>query len=203
MRSGLNIAVALCAAIPAVAAAQKSPDRIRVTPQMRDGVVMVRVPDSPVSYMMVLQRVGSTGFGSRVYHLTAEPGRGATYLARTLKPGRYRFSSLVQQRHWGLGFGARTTEFEVVAGRVSFLGELNAAPLLASLQRQVVAAGKTELKGLGAVTTGFGATDETSDQFVGRTPGDLVDGSAFASRTMSAAGDATMLAPLLPFTPQP
>lgn len=186
---------------PSSGAAQKRPEKIRVTPQSTDGVVLVRVPAATVPYVLVLKRAGSTGFGSRVYVLKVQPGEPAGFKGRTLKPGRYRFTAIVQQRHWSLGFGANTAEFEIAAGRVSYLGKLNAEALLRSLQMQAIGAGKQTLVGPGQIAAGSGGEDATTEQFSGREPADVAEARAFSTRVMGALSEATQLAPLLPVAP--
>lgn len=177
------------------AAAQKSPEAIRLTPQSKDGAVLLRADRLPVDYQLWLQKSGSSGFGSRVYVLKAAPGAaGETYLARTLKPGRYRLTSIWQQKRWGLLFAKETVEFDVEAATITFLGKLDTTTLLRVLQTETVAAGKTvsEAPGSGFSTDKhglrplFGARDDAS----------LAEARAFALRTMQASDDIVRLGEL-------
>lgn len=161
----------LAIGLGAAAYAQKSPERINLAPDARDGVVLIKAEALAVPYLLMIQQVGQSGFGSRVYTVVMKPDRHSpAYIGRTLKPGRYVIRSIWQQSVWGLEFSKETVEFEIKAGRISYLGELNAEELLSRLQDLAIAAGKETVKlGSGYVTSDHGLAphfDGRDDQSV-------------------------------------
>ena len=189
---------ALCAAILIVpAAAQRSPERITLTPASRDGVVLFTVETVPAEVMIRLQRAGQSGFGSRVYDIPVAMGVGdVRYVGRTLRPGRYRIDSIWQQNRWGLVFARDTVEFDVTAGGVTYLGAMNNRALLMRLQEQTIAAGRTYSSAPGS---GFSSTTHgMRPEFSGRTPTGLAAATEFATRVMSAGAGRVILGELIP-----
>lgn len=177
------------------AAAQKSPEAIRLTPQSKQVAVLLRVDSLPVDYQLWFQKSGSSGFGSRVYAIKVEPGAPhEIYVARTLKPGRYRLTSIWQQKRWGLLFPKESVEFDVQAGTISFLGKLDTPTLLRVLQTETIAAGKTVSEAPGS---GF-STDQHGlrPMFEARDDASLAEARAFAMRTMQARDDMVRLGEL-------
>ncbi len=189
------VAGLLFAGAASPAAAQKSPETIRLAPQSKDGAVLLRVDTIPADYQLWLQKPGSSGFGSRVYALKVEPGTAQEiYIARTLKPGRYRLASILQQKRWGLLFPVETVEFDIQAGTITYLGKLDTSTLLKTLQAQAVAAGETVSMAPGS---GF-STDKHGlrPAFAGRDDTGLAEARAFAAQTMHASGDMIRLGDL-------
>jgi len=137
---------ALCLAAPG--AAQKSPEKIRLTARSHDGAVLIRVPVQPFGYALQFSKNGSSGFMSRVYVMGVKEGEpGYRYISRTLAPGRYRLDWMWQQGHWTACLEKGTFEFEVVPGRIRYLGTLRADQLLESIQARAVGEGKTAMAG--------------------------------------------------------
>lgn len=185
---GFRVALALAlAAAPSFAVAQKSPEKIKLTAQSKDGAVLIRVPVQPFDYALQFSRNGSSGFMSRVYMMKIEgsPAPGYRYIARTLAPGRYRLDSIWQQALWSVCLEQGTFEFTVTAGKIAFLGTLNAGQVLASLQSQASAASQT------TQTVGgyFQSHDSTPPPVVqGRSSEDLDAARQFAQATMNGSG---------------
>jgi hypothetical protein len=126
------------------ARAQKSAEEIRINPQSKEGALLLKVDTIGADHQLFFQRSGESGFGSRVYIMKVDPGPNSeVYIARTLKPGRYRLTSIWQQGRWGLVFPRDTIEFEITGGSVSYLGKLDTLTLLKAVQASAVAAGKT------------------------------------------------------------
>lgn len=188
VRARPTLAYAAClflmAGLGAPAIAQKSPERITLTPQSSDGVIMLKVEQFTAPYLLMIQKAGQSGFGSRVYTLAVKQGNpGAIYIARTLKPGRYVIRSIWQQSVWGLQFSRSTVEFDIRPGRVSYLGNLNARELLDKLQSMAVAADKQTVKlGSGYVTSDHGLTP----QFAGRDVPSIREAQQFSETVMKA-----------------
>ncbi len=186
--NGFRFAFALVlATAPTFAVAQKSPGKIKLTAQSKDGVVLIRVPVQPFDYALQFSKNGSSGFMSRVYimKIGSGPARSYRYIARTLAPGRYRLDSMWQQGLWSVCLEQGTFEFDVTAGRIAFLGTLQAEQSLASLQGQASSAGET------TQTVGgyFQSHDSTPPPVVqGRTAGDLDAARQFAQASMSGSG---------------
>lgn len=188
------LALALLGGTIFPAAAQKQPDKIRLTPQSQDGAVLIRVDTFLADSQLWLNKGGNSGFGSRVFIIDVPVGDGeAVYVARTLKPGRYRMDSVWQQKRWGIVLRGDTVEFEVKPGKIVFLGKLNNGDLLRGLQHEAVAAGKTESRGLSGFVTykhglkpAFSERDETG----------LAEAVRFTKGTMNSGADMVELAPL-------
>ena len=190
-----SVAILLVVGAISPAAAQKSPETIRLAPQSKEGAVLLRVDTVSADYQLWLQKSGSSGFGSRVYVLKVEPGATQEiYVARTLKPGRYRLASIWQQKRWGLLFPVETVEFDIQAGTITYLGKLDTSTLLRTLQAQAVAAGETVSMAPGS---GF-STDKHGlrPTFEARDDTGLAEARAFAARTMQAGNDMVRLGEL-------
>ena len=156
---------------------------------------MLRVDTIPADYQLWFQKSGESGFGSRVYAIKAAPSAPQViYVARTLKPGRYRFTSIWQQKRWGLLFPTETIEFDVKAGKITFLGKLDTFTLLSALQAETVAAGKTVSMGAGS---GF-STDKHGLRpiFEDRDDKSLAEAREFASQIMQVSDDMVSLGEL-------
>lgn len=175
---------ALMATVPNTSAkAQKSPETIRLTANAKEGAVLLKVDTIPADHQLFFQRSGESGFGSRVYimNVAASP-RHEIYIARTLKPGRYRLTSIWQQKRWGLLFPDDTIEFDVSGGTVTYLGKLDTFTLLTSLQANAIAAGKTT-----SVAPGSGySTDKHGLRpvLIQRDEASFAEARTFATRTM-------------------
>ncbi|QAY78489.1 hypothetical protein [Sphingosinicella sp. BN140058] len=136
---GLRLALVLAVAVvPTSSMAQKSPEKIKLTAESKDGAVLIRVPLQPFDYALQLSKNGNSGFLSRVYMMKigSSPVRGYRYIARTLAPGRYRLDSMWQQGRWSVCLEKGTFEFTIAPGRIAFLGTLDAEQVLESLQAQ-------------------------------------------------------------------
>ena len=180
---GTLIIGSLLAGAAPPAKAQKSPEKIRLTSQSKEGAVLIKVDTIPADHQLFFQKSGESGFGSRVYIMNVAPSpRHETYIARTLKPGRYRLASIWQQKRWGLLFPHDTIEFDVSGGTVTYLGKLDTFTLLKALQADAVAAGKTV-----SVVAGSGySTDKHGLRPVLNQRDDisLAEARTFATRTM-------------------
>lgn len=177
-------ASALVGGLNAPVVAQKSPEEIRLSPTSKSGAILLRVDTIRADQQLFFQKSGSSGFGSRVYIIEIDGGDGRdVYVARTLKPGRYRLDSIWQQNRWGLELSGNTVEFDVKPGKITYLGKLETEALLLALQREAVAAGKTVARG----TSGF-STDQhgVRPEFSGRDEASLAEAKEFAGRAMEA-----------------
>ncbi len=176
------------------ASAGKKPEDIRLTPDSKEGAILIRVESIPAPYRLIFTKSGNSGFGSRAYAVLVDAGRGEdVYAARSFQPGRYRLDAIVQQKKWGLGF-KNTIEVEIESGKISYLGSLNARDLLLDLQRQAISAGK------GAVQMGggFNATPHYSaPTFSGRDNAGLEEATSFANRVMLAKPEMVKLGELV------
>lgn len=176
------------------AAAQKRPEKIKLTAASKNGAVLIRVGTINADYKLWFQKSGSSGFGSRVFMIDVDPGDGKeVFVARTLSPGRYRLDSLWQQNRWGMLLSSSTVEFEVKPGTVTYIGTLNAVDMLLKLQQEAIAAGKTVSIG----TSGF-STDKhgMAPMFSGRDNARLAEAVSFASRIGMAKAEMVELGSL-------
>lgn len=190
--SVLLTAIALTTVPVTVAAAQKSPEKIKLSERSKDGAVLIRVPVAPVSYSMQFSKNGNSGFMSRVYTMNVQPGApGLAYIARTLSPGTYRLDSVWQQGSWSVCLEKGTFEFTVVPGKVAYLGELRVDRMLRTIQNEAVGAGRTTVRG----TDYFMARDQAAGDIVeGRDSAGLVAARTFADQVMNQSGALTELA---------
>ncbi len=159
--------------------------------------MLLRVDTIAADYQLWFQKSGQSGFGSRVYVINAAPGAPQEiYVARTLKPGRYRLTSIWQQKRWGLLFPKETVEFDIEAGKITFLGKLDTTILLRTLQAEAVAAGQTVSRAAGS---GF-STDKHGLRpvFEDRDDASLAQARAFATQIMQAPDDMVRLGELHP-----
>ena len=165
--------------------AQKVPEKIRLTSQSKDGAVLLRVDTYPADTQLWFNKAGKSGFGSRIFVIDIPRGDGqATYVARTLAPGRYRLDSIWQQKRWGILLCRDTIEFEVAAAKITYLGKLDNRDILSILQRDAIAAGKTVSVGLsGFISDKHGQKPE----FSGRDEAGLGEAIRFASEAMRAS----------------
>lgn len=188
----------LCMAAPG--AAQKSPDKIRLTPRSRDGAVLIRVPVEPFHYTLKFSKNGSSGFLSRAFLMEIAKARapGYRYIARTLDPGRYRFDWLTQQRFFGACIESETIEFDVVAGRIAYVGTLRTDRLLEAIERKDILVSTT--------------ADSDASQSAFKVPpledrddAGLRVAREFADRTMHGGGGLVELAQVrrVPLAPKP
>lgn len=144
MRILVLIAAFACSALTAPALAESNPAKVRLTGGSDKGAILIRVPVQPFSYALQFSKDGKSGFLSRVYLMEVKGGAsGRAWIARTLSPGRYRLDSLWQQGHWSACLEGGTFEVEVKPGRIAYVGTLDTDAILADLQRQAAAAGKT------------------------------------------------------------
>ena len=188
-----NVLVLALAATPSSAVAQKSPEKIKLTPQAKDGAVLIRVPVQPADYALQFSKDGKSGFMTRVYMMKVKSGAVPSYryIARTLAPGRYRLDSMWQQGLWSVRLEKGTIEFTVSPGKIAFLSTLNAEQVLESLQAQAIAAGET------TQTVGgyFQSHDSTPPPIVeGRSADDLEAARRFAQTSMNGSGSLVDLA---------
>lgn len=138
--------MALLAGASAAAIGRDDPRSIKLDPGAKDGVLLVRVPPSIVGYKLVIQREGSGGFGSRAYYLDVKmspPGAPPSYEARKLSAGRYVVKGVMQQDAWLGCLDAGTTLFTIQAGKVNYLGAVDARPTLGAIQAAALASGDT------------------------------------------------------------
>jgi hypothetical protein len=134
--------------LAAPAFAESNPAKVRLTEKSGKGAILIRVPVQPFSYALMFSKDGKSGFLTRVYMMQVKAGpRGDSWIARTLSPGRYRLDSMWQQGHWSACLEKGTFEVEVRPGRIAYVGRLDTDALLADLQRQAIAAGKTTQAG--------------------------------------------------------
>lgn len=130
--------------LTAPALAESNPAKVRLTGQSGNGAILIRVPVQPFGYGLMFSKDGKSGFLSRVYMMQVKKGpRGDAWIARTLAPGRYRLDSMWQQKRWSACLENGTFEVEVKPGRIAYVGRLDTDALLADLQRQAIAAGRT------------------------------------------------------------
>lgn len=181
-----QVALPLCwlalVAIASPATAQKSPEKIRLTPASDQGAVLIRIDRIPAKFQLWFQKSGKSGFGSRVYMIPVAAGeRGELYIARTLTPGRYRLDSIWQQLRWGLLLSGDTVEFDIKPGSVTYLGKLDTWSLLTTLQDMAVAAGVTVSHGTSGYST---AKHGLRPSFSGRDDNGLADAKSYAATTM-------------------
>lgn len=145
--SPMRIASVLALAALALAApalAESNPAKVRLGAESGKGAILIRVPVQPFSYGLMFSKDGKSGFLSRVYIMQVKQGaQGDAWIARTLAPGRYRLDSMWQQKRWSVCLENGTFEVEVKPGRIAYVGRLDTDALLADLQRQAVAAGRT------------------------------------------------------------
>ena len=176
------------------AAAESRPDRVRLTADARKGAVLIRVPVQPFEYSLQFSRNGRSGFLSRVYQMDVRAGpAGYRYIARTLAPGRYRLDTVWQQGRWSACLEQGTIEFPVTAGRISYVGTLQAEPILASIQRQAVARGRTAVAAGDIVVSRTGDTRPVVD---GRNEAAVDEARRFADDVMHGTGNLLELAEL-------
>lgn len=168
MRIAAVLAAALVA-LPAAALAESNPAKVRLTAESDKGAILIRVPVQPFGYGLMFSKDGKSGFLSRVYIMQVKKGaQGDAWIARTLAPGRYRLDSLWQQKRWSACLENGTFEVEVKPGRIAYVGRLDTDAILADLQRQAVAAGRTVQTGTSyylshnkTVVPPLGGRDET------------------------------------------
>ena len=139
----LTVAV-LASTILAAPASAKIKDW-KITPTSKEAVLIMRADRQPFDYALTFSREGKSGFGSRVFVLGTNAYDVAPYTARTLGPGSYQLTSIVQQKAWASCFGSGSLAFTVEPGKVYYLGILNTMALLADLQQSAIARGKTSL----------------------------------------------------------
>lgn len=187
----LALAAATCFAVPAGA---KIKDW-KVTPSSTESVILMRADRQPYQWSLWLHREGSGGFGRRIYSLDVKPHDFAQYTGRTLSPGAYQVSSIVQQSQWSSCFGSGSVAFTVEPGKVYYLGALNAMPLLIDLQESAMARGKTALSN-GALAVGW--EPKVKPEFAAPSEAELAEVSQFVASTMPKT-----TAPVVPLTTRP
>ncbi len=176
----------LTSTVAAPALADSNPAKIRLTPQSRQGVVLIRVPAQPFGYGLMFSKDGKSGFLSRVYMMGVKKGAaGDTWIAETWSPGRYRLDSMWQQNSWSVCLESGTFEVEVKPGRIAYVGRLDTDALLADLQRQAVSAGRSVQTG----TSYYLSHNKTVvPPLGGRDEAGLREARAFADREMNGSG---------------
>jgi hypothetical protein len=175
------------------AAAQKSPEKIKLTAASKQGAVLIRVPVQPFSYALQFSKNGNSGFLSRVYLMKVDEADapGFRYIARTLAPGRYRLDQMWQQGQWSACLEQGTFEFDVKPGEIAYLGTLHTDRVLAAIQSQAVAANEIVQSG----TAYFQSHGRTSPPIIdGRDESGLHDAKAFARERMNRSDGAVRLA---------
>ncbi|HEU0099498.1 MAG TPA: hypothetical protein VFQ67_12080 [Allosphingosinicella sp.] len=186
MRIALIVTVAAFAwAAPALA--ESNPAKVRLTAGSGKGAILIRVPAQPFSYGLMFSKDGRSGFLSRVHIMQVKAGaQGDVWIARTLAPGRYRLDSMWQQKRWSVCLESGTFEVEVKPGRISYVGRLDTDALLADLQRQAVAAGRTVVVG----TAYYLSHNKTSvPPLGGRDEAGTAEARAFAEEGMNGSGE--------------
>lgn len=178
--------------IAAPALADSNPAKIRLTGQSKQGVILIRVPTQPFGYGLMFSKDGKSGFLSRVYMMQVKKGaQGDTWIAETLSPGRYRLDSMWQQKRWSVCLESGTFEVEVKPGRIAYVGRLDTDALLADLQRQAIAAGRTVQAG----TSYYLSHNKTAvPPLGGRDEAGLQEALAFAEEGMNGSGARVELA---------
>jgi hypothetical protein len=143
-----GIAALLLASPAGPAAAQKSPEKIKLTEKSGDGAVLIRVPVEPFPYAFTFSKNGSSGFMSRIYLMKVEKGGGGyRYIARTLAPGRYRLDWVWQQGHWSACMESGTIQFDVKPGRIEYVGTVRSDKVLEAIQAQALTKGDVAMGG--------------------------------------------------------
>lgn len=197
MRTAPILIVTLLAGASAAAIGRDDPRSIKLDPDAKDGVLLVRMPPSPVDYKLVIQREGSGGFGSRVYYLDARtnlPGERPGYEARKLSAGRYVLKGVMQQDAWLGCLDIGTMLFTIQAGKINYLGAIDVRPTLNAIQAAALAAGDTTARpGQSKSLTYF---DVLRPSVGGREADDLAQVERFVKEGMPRAQADVVLAPV-------
>lgn len=179
--------------------AENAAGKMHITSTSARGAILVKVGATTVPYMLVLQREGQTGFGSRIYSIVIKPGRReAVFAHEELKPGRYLLGYLAVQNSWVFPLTRESFLVPIEAGKVSFLGRLNVEDMLASLRSQAVAANKETLP----IGTGWAADQgDIIPTLSDRDDQSLEQAATYAEEAGLAHRDLVRLATILPRPP--
>lgn len=149
MRPGLILV--LCLALLSAACAT-NPATLDITPESRNGLILMYARPAPVDYQLDVLRFNEEGTAleantfNGIYPFRPDAGEQG-FIMKEAKPGRYVFVSLHQQGYWAVCFHNETVSFDVRPGEVTFLGVFDPVPHLAQLQNFARTSGQTTTRG--------------------------------------------------------
>jgi hypothetical protein len=131
---------ALAALLCAGTAAAGDPSKVAVGPGTPKGALLFNVPPLPVDYQLLFTRIDAPVSKAYFVYIKAVPtAKGERFIVTTLPPGSYLLEGLYQQQKWAACLQQRTFRVSVDAGRIAYLGNVDARPTLASIQRNAEA----------------------------------------------------------------
>ncbi|BAV66217.1 hypothetical protein SCLO_1031770 [Sphingobium cloacae] len=151
-----------CAAFLAAPADAKAPERMSLSSQSPDAIVVLKTdwwrpaPNMQSAFKLTLSTYAAedgklTGnmLGGAVLVEAKQKNMVEGYLIVPIKAGRWIVQSYSQQDKWALCFNASSLQFEVGPGEVVYLGKFDALAHRRQLTAQAVGSGKTMISGYG------------------------------------------------------
>jgi len=152
-----NALFALALTFVAFSAVAKPPSFTKesVSTASTDGAVMFTAPLVPGDYIIMFSpynAASNTVHGSEFVNvrsrknIAAPDGLGSLQIHR-MPPGNYVVRMLTTQGFWGACLSDNTVAFDVKAGQITYLGRMDPAPTLASIESEAFRTGKTSSSG--------------------------------------------------------
>lgn len=147
----IRVILGLCLALLSQACAT-NPATLNLTPESRNGLILMYAWPAPIDYQLDVLRFNSEGTSLEANSFNGiypfRPDAGAQgFIMKEARPGRYVFVSLHQQSYWAVCFHNETIAFDVRPGEVTFVGVFDPAPHLAQLQNLARTTGRTATRG--------------------------------------------------------
>jgi hypothetical protein len=134
---------------PAIAGSK--PNKVAITSTSAKAAVIIKAEDVPISYpYQTSYRISLRGYDPEKQSLAsggtlieAKPKLFADgYLVAEIKPGRYVFQDFSRQDRWALCFYDNSLQFEVKAGEILYLGEIDSKAHVAELEFMAITTGR-------------------------------------------------------------
>lgn len=120
-----------------------------------DGAVMFTAPFVPGDYVIMFSpydKASNTVHGSEIVNVrsrkaVAVPAPLDSVQLHRMPPGFYVVRMITTQSWWGACLSDDTVGFDIKAGQITYLGRIDPAPTLASIQSEAARTGKTTSSG--------------------------------------------------------
>jgi hypothetical protein len=154
-----SAAIAFAAFLSLAGCATTDAQKVSFSGQGQKALVLLALEPEPAPYILHMtpydeakQELNAGFLNSGDVLLKVEGSDKPTYIVRVLEPGTYTFSSLSQQRHWGVCFHNDTRSFTVAAGEAVFLGDFQPKRNLAQLEGLAAERDETQARRLQLIT---------------------------------------------------
>lgn len=120
--------------LSAHAAAAEKPKKVAIGPGSPKGALLIKIPARTIDHQLLFIRDGSST--EHMFWIRAAwKSQNDLFIVETLPPGRYQLEAVYQQGKWTGCLTTRTLKTTVEAGKIGYLGKLDARATLTGIAR--------------------------------------------------------------------